>query len=129
MSENTMDRLRDMLCRELEEIVKKNSLDAAMLGQVDKLTHSIKSIDTIKAMEDAGYSEADGYNSYGRGYSPRRDNRGRYSRDSYGYPGRRGYSRDDGKEDMLDQLYDMLEDTQDEKMRASIQRTIDEMKR
>ena len=51
-----MEELRDMLCDELDEVMKKGELSAGSLDVVDKLTHSIKSIDTILAMEEAGYS-------------------------------------------------------------------------
>lgn len=91
-----MDKLRDMLCEELEKITKKGELSTGSLDVVDKLTHSIKSIDTIMAMEGSSYENRRGiggnsredrggsYNySYERGgsYARRRDARGRYSRD------------------------------------------------
>ena len=59
-----MHELREMLVKELDKIQRKGELSAGSLDIVDKLTHSIKSIDTIMAMEDAGY--AHDY-SYGRG--------------------------------------------------------------
>ena len=74
-----MKELREMLCRELDGITKKGELSAGSLDMVDKLTHSIKSIDTIMAME-------------GHEGSYKRDSMGRYSREnSY-----RGNSYDDG---------------------------------
>jgi hypothetical protein len=89
-----MEELREMLCEELDKITKKGELSAGSLDVVDKLTHSIKSIDTIIAMEDAGYS-SDDYsirgNSYarGRGSNARRDSMGRYSSDNYSMRGGR----------------------------------------
>ena len=44
-----------MLCDELDEIAKKGQLTMDSLDVVDMITHSIKSIDTILAMEEAGY--------------------------------------------------------------------------
>lgn len=79
-----MHELKKMLERELEKITKKGELSAGSLDVVDKITHSIKSIDTIMAMEDAGYSNA-----------RRRDSMGRYADgNSYEYSRRGGYSRD-----------------------------------
>lgn len=77
---HAMEELRGMLCEELEKITHQGELSAGSLEAVDKLTHSIKSIDTITAMEDAGYSNDwyDNGNSYARGR--RRDSMGRYSR-------------------------------------------------
>lgn len=122
--------LRDMLMEELEECTDKGELSAGSLEIVDKLTHSIKSIDTILAMEEAGYSNDDGYSyrgySYarGRGRNARRDSRGRYSRESYnggmsGRYSRRGYSRD--KDELMEQLRDLEMSTQDEKTKHMIQ--------
>lgn len=90
-----IDQLRDMLCEELDELTKKGKLTVDSLDAVDMITHSIKSIDTILAMEEAGYSNGyssrryyydDGYSrrenrgSYARGRNTRRDSMGRYSR-------------------------------------------------
>jgi hypothetical protein len=67
---------------------------------VDKLTHSIKSIETIMAMND--YSEESGRGrSYNRSYA--RGN-GRRSRD---YSGRR-YSRDEGMMMFKEELEDLM---------------------
>lgn len=123
--------LRDMLMEELEECTDKGELSAGSLEIVDKLTHSIKSIDTILAMEDAGYSNDDDYsyrgysNARGRGRNARRDSRGRYSRESYNggmsgrYSRRGGYSRD--KEELMEQLRDLEMSAQDEKTKRMIQ--------
>ena len=98
-----MKELRDMLCKELESLANRGELSSGSLDAVDKLTHSIKSIDTIMAME--GYSN-DG--SYARGRYANRDSMGRYSRDggSYGDGSyarnsyEQGYSRDNREEEI-----------------------------
>lgn len=108
-----MKELREMLCRELESLTKKGELSSGSLDMVDKITHSIKSIDTIMAME--GYSnEYSNEGSYARGRYANRDSMGRYSRDggSYGngsYDGsyERGYSRDN-REDEIRELKERL---------------------
>ena len=73
--------LREMLMDELHKLTKQGELTAGSLETVDKLTHSIKSIDTICAMEEAGEYSHDGmsyaYARTGRGRN--RDSRGRYS--------------------------------------------------
>lgn len=126
-----MYELREMLCEELDKITKKGELSAGSLDVVDKLTHSIKSIDTIIAMEDAGYS-SDDYsmrgNSYarGRGSNARRDSMGRYSSDNYsmrgGRSGERGrnYSYDDEMADLREQLEDMERMAKDEESKRMI---------
>lgn len=142
MGKMTMNHLREMLCEELDEITKKGELSAGSLDTVDKLTHSIKSIDTIIAMEE-GYSERgysmnsyDGDNSYarGRGRNARRDSMGRYASD--GYSERRGYSRDyrggrysmdEAKESMVEKLHEMLDEAPNEKIKNAIHRLINQL--
>ena len=92
--------LKEMLCEELDTITRKGELSPGSLEIIDKLTHSIKSLDTIIAMEDAGYS----------GYNARRDNMGRYSRDSF-----------------KDELHKLLEKAPDEHHRKAIKRMIEDM--
>lgn len=118
-----MEELRDMLCEELDKLTKKGELSAGSLDVIDKLTHSIKSIDTIMAMEDAGYSNEGGYS-----YARRRDSMGRYSRNdgsygrsydgSYARGGNRGgsygYSREDAKEELAMNLKDLKRDADHE---------------
>ena len=124
------EELKDMLCEELEEITKKGELTAGNLGAVDMLTHSIKSLDTIMAMERAGddYSyrrsydgEMDGMRSErrmygGRSYARKRDSMGRYTRGGYSYA--------DAKEDMIADLHEVMNETQDEKLKSEVKKFI-----
>ena len=73
--------LKAMLFRELEEITRKGELTAGSLETVDKLTHSIKSIDTILAMHGER--------------SEKRDAMGRYS-------------REDARDNMIHELREMM---------------------
>lgn len=147
-----MYELREMLNDELTKISKSGDLTASKLDIVDKLTHSIKSIDTICAMEEASGEEYDDYSmnyseARGRGRNARRDSRGRYSREGGGgssyrggssYEGgssyarggysRRGYSRDDGaKEEAMQKLQELMNETSDNSVRMAIQKAMDEM--
>lgn len=134
--------LREMLMDELHKISSKGELTAGSLETVDKLTHSIKSIDTICAMEEAGeYSYESGNNSSyaydgmsyrggnsyarGRGTNARRDSMGRYSSER-GYSRRRGYSGDD-KQELVESLRELMQETTDSKSRMAIQRAIEQM--
>lgn len=115
-----MEDVREMLCDELDRFGEQKELSAGSLDTIDKLSHAIKSIDTIMAMENGGYSK-DYMPSYGeRGYSmQRRDSRGRYSRNSY--RDSRGYSYDDG---IVDQLHEVMESATDQHTRKVIQDAI-----
>lgn len=124
-----MYELREMLVNELEKLTKKGELTAGSLDTVDKLTHSIKSIDTIVAMEEAGEYSHDGM-SYARGRNVRRDSMGRYSSDSrysMNHPYYdRGYSMHD-KRDLINELRDLMNETSDSKSRMAIQNAIQQM--
>lgn len=150
-----MYELREMLNDELTKISKSGELNASKLDIVDKLTHSIKSIDTICAMEEASGEEYDDYSmnyseARGRGRNARRDSMGRYAREGGGssyrggssYEGgssyarggrgggysRRGYSREDGaKEEAMQKLQELMNETSDNNVRMAIQKAMDEM--
>ena len=109
--------LKDMLCDELEQITRKGELTAGSLETIDKLTHSIKSIETIIAMHDSGYSNTHPYYNDGR-YSGKRDAMGRYSR---------GYSRDDSRDGMIHDLRELMQDAPDEHTRKRFQSFIREL--
>lgn len=127
-----IEKIKKMLCRELEEYGEKNRLSASDLEVVWKLTDVVKNLNKIEMLEDGGYSER-GYSrgmsydddmSYARGRGPnaRRDSMGRYSSDSSydnysensyardGRGGRGGYSRDDAKDHMMSKLGEMMEE-------------------
>lgn len=121
MSMNAMYDLRDMLCKELDEIARKGDLGAGDLDIVNKLVGTIKNIDKITMYED-GYSRggdwsADIRGNYGRGSSYR----GRH-RDSMGR-----YSRTDAKEHMRAQLEDMMRNADDDRVRDALRRAVDAM--
>ena len=125
----TFEKLKKMLCKELDELVEKGDLKAGSLDVVDKLTHSIKSLDTIIAMEEAGYSRDGGYSG-----ARRRDSMGRFAYDHYddgnyygGYSGRR-YSRDEGKSQMIDHMEDMMEKAESSQVREVLQSAISKLK-
>ena len=105
-----MEELKEMLCDELEKITRKGELSAGSLDAVDKLTHSIKSIETIMAMDgESGRSSYENYGgnyagNYGRSYARRGGGRGR-SRD---YSGRR-YSRAEGMEMLKNELEELMD--------------------
>ena len=113
MGMKSMYDLRDMLCKELEEITRKGELGAGDLDIVHKLTETIKNIDKIEAMEEDGYSSRrDEYDMRGRGRRGTHYVRGHYSRDG-------------GIDNMKRQLQEMLDNADDESIRRAIQRCMD----
>lgn len=148
-----LEKIKEMLCAELDQYSRKGELSTGSLDVIHKLTDTIKNIGKIEKQEQD--ADEEGESSYagrqGRGRNARRDSMGRYSRDggsyyaeeSYdggssnrgysreggrggnrgGYSRENGYSRDDGKEMMIEQLEDMAE-TADTKSREAIRRAI-----
>lgn len=132
MSMRALKDLREMLCEELDEIAKKQELSAGDLETVDKLAHSIKNLDKIELYDEAGYSQAGNWTAemrgnYGRGnsYAGRGEHyvRGHYSRDGMG-----GYSRESGRESMLESLDRMMDYATTDKERDAIRRCMDSLR-
>lgn len=111
-----MEELKEMLCRELDEYAKRGELSAGSLDIIDKLTHSIKSIDTIIAME--GYS-GDEYSNNGS-YARRRDSMGRYARRGSSYDYARDYSNAEAKDELKEELKGLMQDAKDDETRRMI---------
>ena len=131
-----MHRLCEYIDKELMEmergVADGKRLSASELEYADKLAHLKKSILTNEAMEEAydddGYSRHyddgrrmrnDGYSYAGRGRTARRDSMGRYSRG--------GYSYDEGKEDMMKELRELMNDAPDEQTKKEFQKFISKM--
>ena len=136
---------------------KANKMYAGDLEAIHKLTDTVKNILKIDMLEEeSGYSEDGHYmgegriygTSYESGYSERggssyargrryakRDSMGRYSRDdgmSYARGGRGmrgGYSRDEGKHYMMEQLEEMMEEAEKPAEKEALRRCMDALKR
>lgn len=90
-----MHELKEMLCKELEDLTRKGSVSRSDLEPISYLTDSIKNLMKINEMEEGGYSYGMGDWSANGNYS----NRG-YSGDDMGYsngryPMRNSYGDDD----------------------------------
>lgn len=128
-----MDELREMLYCELDEMTKSGDLNMGTLKTIGEILDAIKDIETIEAMSQGGYSGEEGGNSM----------RGRYYRDGYyrdgyardGYDGnsyrkrnRMGqfsrYSREGEKEQLMEKLETMMNDTTNGGDRAELRQSI-----
>ena len=123
-----LEEIRAMLMRELEECAK-DDISMKSLEVIDKITHSIKSIDTIMAME--GYSNDDGSYASGRRYA-KRDSMGRYSSrgsyDTYDSGRNSYYSRAEGKEHLMEELKSLMQDAKDPESRQMLDEWIRELR-
>lgn len=112
-----MDKLRDMLCEELEEITRKGELGAGDLEIAHKLTDTIKNIDKIE-MFDEDYSR-----EYSRGGDWAADMRGTYGRgNSYRRHYVRGHYSRTG--DLRGRLEDMMHETNDDRVKDALRRAM-----
>lgn len=133
MDYKSLENFRDKLCKELEKIADKADLSSTILETSDKLTRTIKNIDKILAGKDE-YSQRGYYRDYDDRYDDgpysgarmrmRRDSRGRYDGRAY-RDGYSGHSRDE----LTDQLRDMMADAPDEETRKSIERLVRQMEK
>lgn len=82
-------KLKEMLCKELEEYGAKGEMSGGTLEVVDKLAHALKNLDRIIEVKEM--SEGDSEASYREGNSYRNGDNGSYRGGSY-----RTYSRDGG---------------------------------
>ena len=132
MDTSVLERLYNKLAGELREVTEK-PLSTSTLDSADKLTHAMKNICKLidYENEDNDYAERmyryDGgmMGARGRGSSAKRDSRGRYASDGH-YMRRSEYP---GDGDMMDRLYEMLDNAKDETERKEIQRMIDRMEK
>jgi len=124
MSMKALEKLRDMLCSEIEEIADKGELSAGDLDTVDKLTHTVKNIDKIEMCEDGGYSRSDG--------EWQADMRGTYGRGGYSNRSRhyvRGHYSRSGGDTLTEKLERLADETEDTHDRDCIHRLIEAMRK
>lgn len=137
MGMQTYYDIKKMLCKELDEARDKGRInDINDLKTIDMLTHSLKSITTIIAMEESEYEGKSGHypmppfmygnrsfddRSYDdRSMAQRRDTMGRFSRDDYDSYAMR-HSRDNG---MAEELRELMGRAKDEETRMKFKRFI-----
>lgn len=134
-------KLKSLLERELDEFARRDSIESYDLDTIHKLTDTIKNLDKIEMLEDGGYSQARGGGNRGgmRTYARDGEGGGYGYEDSFGdndgYPmarrrrDERGrYSRDDGRDDMVNRLEEMMSRAGSDRDREEIRRMIERMK-
>ena len=137
MERKVMDTLHAMICGELEDIAKKGTLSHETLDVMKDLLESEKNIMKIKKYKkeedaewemDRGYSQRKYYidadyepyrgHSYGRGDI--------YRDPRYDKP-YMGYSRAASKSEMVEELHQMMNETTDQSVKATISEAIAKM--
>lgn len=135
---NDMYELCETIAKEIGDANQKieaagGKLSGADVDYIDKLTHTMKSIKSVIIIAENDENGESGYYPYMGGYrsyenmrgggrsNQRRDSRGRYSREN------RGYSRDDAKADMVDDLRELMHDAPDERTRMMFKEFIREI--
>lgn len=129
MEARTSKRAKEMLCHEIEKIVDEGDLTRERLELLHKLTDTLKNFYKIEMAEE--YSE----DGYGKERSHDRDRRYTYD-DEYdrGHSGRRRhlvrshYSYDDGREDMMEKLDELMREAPTKKDREAIRKCMNIMR-
>lgn len=143
--DQTMQELRMLMTKELDEIVRRGELDENSLVCIYKMVDILKDIGEIESAEQ-GYSQANysmypyamtgnsyNGNSYNgnsyNGYSGRgRDRMGRFTSNSYdGGMSNRGYSRGSEKEEIMSKMEHMMANASSETERQAIQRIMNQL--
>ena len=136
MNKNTLYDLKEMLCKELDEIAKKGEMSAGDLETVHKLTDTVKNIEKIMYIDDNGYSMDGDWRASGTyGHDDMRmddrgmsyANRGRhYVRGHYSRGGSREMNR--CRDYLSDQIRDMMDrDDLSQTDRVSLKRALEEL--
>jgi hypothetical protein len=141
MSMQTYYDLKKTICKELDEMTYKGKgrIDNIEdLKIIDMLTHSLKSLETVIAMNEAQYGGTSGHyptmgnwnrsfedggmsnHSMGLSNAQRRNAMGQFSRDDRG----RSMARSRDEAEMLDGLYGLMNNAKDEETRMKFQRFI-----
>jgi len=124
MSMKSLEKLRELLCSEIDEIAEKGELSTGDLETIHKLTDTVKNIDKIEMCENTGYSgagdwEADMRGTFGRGRS--------YANGGRHYV-RGHYSRSNGKHTLIAELERLSDDVDDDRTRDMVRRLIEDLK-
>lgn len=130
--EKLYDEVKQLLHKEIDGMVKKGSLTPQELDNLYKAIDILKDICEIKEKE-AEWEGEDGYSSrMPWSYDDRYYNIHSYKGPNNGYSMRRDqtgrYSRTDAKERMIDGLYSMMGEAQNEAERGAIQDCINRLK-
>lgn len=144
MSMQTYYDLKKAICKELDEMTynmthnsKGRINNVEDLKIIDLLTHSLKSLETVIAMNEAQYGGTSGHyptmgnwnrsfedggmsnRSMGLSNAQRRNAMGQFSRDDYSMRSRTG-----AEAEMIDGLYGLMNSAKDEETRMKFQRFI-----
>ena len=133
------DRIKDLVYNELNEFGRYDQLNKEAVCMIGELVDILKDIGTVEMFEENIYVDDNGWyhnggEGYSQGYMPRRyyetgnSYRGRgMNGGGYGSRYRGGYSREDGKEHLIQKLENLMNESHDEQDRHAIQRLIDQM--
>lgn len=140
---DAMNKLKDMVCLELEEISKKGKLTAQDLDIVNKLVVTKeKMLRTEQIEEEMGYSHDGGWTAHGNysraGYPRTAYPMGAYPMRAEGYAmdpyeqsmrSGRNYSMNDGRNMMWDRLSEIMNDPNlNQQERATIKKAMESIR-
>ena len=136
------DRIKDMVYRELDDISSHGGqMNRDCLETIGELVDILKDIGQVEMFAESSigydkYAGEDGYSqrgrngngSYGRYYFDDGMNYGNSYRGGRYMNRGRGYSRDDGRQYMIQELENLMNEAQNEHDRQEIKKLVDKMK-
>ena len=134
MDKYTVDALKAMLCRELDESVMRGIKTYQDLDNVKDTTEALKNLYKIEklSMEEPMYSQRGGQDggNYMMGNSYARTGEGGGNPRMYDpYLMERHYSGTDGKEQVIKELHRLMENTGDERMKSTLMECVGKMEK
>jgi len=127
-------RLKEMLHKEIEEIVSKGELPTGSIETIEKILDAIKDCNEIMDKSDVGYSQLTYMPIYRNEYDP---NKYAYDRNGNSYAGRydrmapgmsNRYSYGNSKEMMMNSLMDMRDHAKNAQERETLERAMEFMR-
>lgn len=142
MDKYTVDALKAMLCRELDESVMRGIKTYQDLDNVKDTTEALKNLYKIEklSMEEPMYSQRGGqsgenyaignsYMQYARAGGQGGGQGGGSSRMYDPYMMERRYSGTDGKEQVIQELHRLMETTGDERLKSTLMECVGKMEK
>lgn len=137
------ENVKDLVYRELDAIANEGQLTVDCVHILYQLVDIIKDLEEAAEKETENMMNMEGYsnrgrmmpryydgNSYGSGNynisGTYNNSNGRYMNSNRGRSG--GYSRDDGRQDMISKLENLWNETRDEHDKEAIKRLLDQMR-
>ena len=131
-SNMTFDKVRDLLYCGLDDLSKSNTLDRQSIELIGEIVDALKDMDEIEMNSSSMETGEQSYNNNRSfGYAPNYNGGNSYGRGVMGNRrmyGRGGYSYDDGRQDFVRQLEDVMHQMSNDQDRRAVENLLNQMR-